>query len=171
MINNTVQKIINESSYEEIKEIIKFCQNILSRKFDMKDILRSKFEDPRYVNCSMIMLGGIYNFVDDKEIWDFDFTDVNEYERMLYEVYEKSSNNYKRSYASFDVFEKADLYMQILFKEGENIAVSFMKMIKESKGWPVTHAELEHSDGGFDVLWIYNKNTNEIYIDDIDNCH
>ena len=117
------------------------------------------------------MLAGIYNFVDDKEVCDFDFTEADEYEHILYEMYERSDNNYQRAYATFNDFAKADLYMQILAEEGEIAASEFMQQIIESKGWPMTHAELEHSDGGFDVIWVYDKNTNEVYVDSYDNCH
>ena len=38
-----------------------------------------------------------------------------------------------------------------------------------TREYPVTHSELEYSDGGFAVIWIYNNNTKEIYTDEFDN--
>jgi len=171
MKNGVIKKIILDSSPKEIEEIIEFCKETLSKKINIKDVLKEKFDDPRYSNCYMIMLAGIYDYVDCKGIGDFNFLDVYEYENILSEVYEKSDNKFERIYSSFDDFEKIDLFIQIAKTEGHLAAEEFMHKIINSKGWPMNHDELENSDGGFDVIWIYNKNTDEIYIESFDNSN
>ena len=114
------------------------------------------------------MLGGIYNFTDDKEVCDYCFTDIYEYEDILCRLYEESDNKYNRSYATVNDFIDADLIIAIENIEGVQAAKDFVEEIMSTREYPVTHSELEYSDGGFAVIWIYNNNTKEIYTDGFD---
>ena len=168
MIDSKIVKIINNSSSTEIEEIIDYCQEALNKKPQLKNILQEKFEDPRYSKCHFLMLGGIYNFIDDKEIRDYCFTDLYEYEDVLCSLYDESSNKYNRSYPTVNDFVDADLIMTIENIEGEQAAINFVEEIMSTREYPVTHSELEHSDGGFGIIWMYNNNTKEIYTDDFE---
>lgn len=169
MIDSKIIKIINNSSSAEIEEIIDYCQEALNKKPQLKNLLQEKFEDPRYSNCHFLMLGGIYNFSDDKEVCDYCFTDMYEYEDILQRLYENSENKYNRSYATINDFADADLILSIENIEGAQVAKDFVEEIMSTREYPVTHSELECSDGGFAVIWIYNNNTKEIYTDEFDN--
>ena len=168
MINSNIIKLINNSSSTEIEEIIECCQEALNKKPKLKQILKEKFDDPRYWKCHFLMLGGIYNFIDDKEVCDYEFIEMYEYEDVLCRLYEESDNKYCRSYSTVNDFIDADLIMSIKNIEGEQAAINFVEEIMSSREYPVTYSELEYSDGGFAVIWIYNNNTKEIYTDEFD---
>ena len=168
MIDSKIVKIINNSSSTEIEEIIDYCQEALNKKPQLKNILQEKFEDPRYSKCHFLMLGGIYNFTDDKDIRDYCFTDLYEYEDVLQRLYENSDNKYNRSYATINDFIDADLILTIENIEGTQAAKDFVEEIMSTREYPVTHSELEYSDGGFSVIWVYNNNSKETYTDEFD---
>ena len=68
-----------------------------------------------------------------REICDYCFTDMYEYEDILQRLYENSENKYNRSYATINDFADADLILSIENIEGAQVAKDFVEEIMSTR--------------------------------------